>query len=470
MMLLTRRRFLATATAALAVPAVPRPPAAAATQREVALRAQTAEVSLVGAPHPDTAVWSFGGSVPGPTIRAARGHPLRIAVDNALETPTSVHWHGLRVPNAMDGVPGLTQAPIRPGERFLYEFAPPDSGSYWYHAHQRGYEQVARGLYGPLIVEEPEPYPVDREVVWALDDWRLTGEAAIVDDFGHPRHASHGGRIGNTVTINGRLPEELHLAPGERVRLRILNTATARIFALSFGAVTPTVIALDGQPVTPHVPADGRVVLGPAMRADVVLDAPRTPGTSVTVVDEGNPRQRYRVTALTVRDAPAKPPRGPVASLPPNDLPEPDLARAERHTLRLTGGAMGGMQGARLNGRWMQPRELMQAGMFWALNDRAGGELDAPPLLRLGRGRSHLVELVNETAWPHPMHLHGHHFRVLSRDGRSEPHRPWRDTVLVNPRERVEIALVADNPGRWLVHCHILDHQASGMVGVAEVS
>lgn len=465
---LSRRAFLAASTASALLPALPRALHAAPTS--ITLWAQPAELSLVGPQYPKTAAWTFDGSAPGPTIRAVRGERLQITVENGLDNPTSVHWHGLRVPNAMDGVPGLTQPAIQPGETFHYEYELTDAGTYWYHAHQRGYEQVARGLHGALIVEEPEAYPVDRDVTWVLDDWRLTREAAIVDDFGHPMHASHGGRIGNTVTINGRLPEELRLAPGERVRLRIVNTATARIFSLDFGTITPTVIALDGQPVTPHTPDGGRVVLGPAMRADLVLDAPRTPGASVTVVDDSRPQQTYRVTAITIVDEPAKAARGPIPRLPDNALPEPDIGKAERHRLVLTGGAMGGMTGAQVRGRWLDPREMMQAGLFWAVNGTAADAVDSAPLLRLNHGGHHLVEIVNETVWPHPLHLHGHHFRVLSRDGRPEPHRPWRDTVLVGPQERVEVALVADNPGKWLLHCHILEHQASGMMGVVEVA
>jgi FtsP/CotA-like multicopper oxidase with cupredoxin domain len=473
----TRRRFLAAGGAAGALGALPAVARAAAADQpvRVTLEAAPATQAIVGPGYPATAVWGFNGGVPGPEIRVRRDAPLAVAVRNALSAPTSVHWHGLRIANAMDGVPGLTQPAIAPGATFDYAYRPPDAGTYWYHSHQRGYEQVARGLYGALIVEEPEPYPADREAVWVLDDWRLTRQAAIAEDFGHRMQASHAGRIGNTVTLGGRLPEELRLAPGERVRLRIVNVATARIFALGFGALPVHVIALDGQPVTPHAPAGGRVRLGPAQRADLVLDAPREPGRSVTVVDDANPRQAYRVTAVTVADRPARGPHGPVAGLPDNALPEPDLERADRRRVVMTGGAMGRMSGARVDGRWLEPRQLMRAGAFWALNDRAQvGETaaiaEAAPLLRLKRGGHYRIAFVNETRWPHPMHLHGHHFRVLSRRGQAVAHRPWRDTVLLDPGDTVETALVADNPGRWLLHCHILAHQATGMAGVVEVA
>src|SRR3546814_487922 len=194
------------------------------------------------------------------------------SVENLLEEETTVHWHGVRVPNAMDGGPHLTQKPIAPGETFLYEFDGPDAGTYWYHPHQRGFGQVGRGLYGALIIEEREPVAVDRDIIWMLGDWRLGDDAQIVDDFGNRMEMSMAGRIGNTVTINGQLPTPLQVRSGERVRLRLFNAANARIFALVFRDHRPFIIAMDGQPVEPHEPPNGRVLLGPAMRLDLMLD------------------------------------------------------------------------------------------------------------------------------------------------------------------------------------------------------
>src|SRR5690606_12053344 len=219
---------------------------------------------LVGDPYPETDVWGYEGTVPGPQLRFRQGERLRIELENLLPQPTTVHWHGIRLPNAMDGVPYLTQAPVKAaGGRFLYEFALPDAGTFWYHPHLGSPEQVGRGLYGALIVEEPEPPAIDRDLVWILDDWRLDREARIVESFGNFMDASHAGRIGNTVTVNGRLRETFGLAAGERIRLRLVNAANARIFALDFQGHDPVVIALDGHPLTPHKPANGRIVLGP---------------------------------------------------------------------------------------------------------------------------------------------------------------------------------------------------------------
>src|SRR3546814_497741 len=191
----------------------------------------------------------------------------------------------MRVPNAMDGVPHLTQRPIAPGERFVYEFDAVDAGTFWYHPHQNGSVQVGRGLYGPLIVEEAEPITVDRDITWVLDDWRLQKDASISDSFGNMMDTGMAGRIGNTVTVNGRVPDTFAVRAGERVRLRLINAANARIFGLEFDGHRPTVIALDGQPVEPHGPADGRFVLGPAMRADLVIDMTGAPGDRFRVTD-----------------------------------------------------------------------------------------------------------------------------------------------------------------------------------------
>jgi len=176
----TRRRFLQTGAASSALMAGwPRDPQAElADPSSVDLRAGPARVALVGEGYPETPVWAFNGSVPGPIIRAVQGERLQIAVTNELAEPTTVHWHGLRVPVGMDGVPYLSQPPIEPGETFAYAFELPDAGTYWYHPHINSSEQVGRGLYGALIVDEPEPPEVDRELLWVLDDWRLEQDAS----------------------------------------------------------------------------------------------------------------------------------------------------------------------------------------------------------------------------------------------------------------------------------------------------
>ena len=420
-------------------------------------------------------MWSYNGAVPGPEIRVRQGDRLRVTVENQLAEETTVHWHGLRVPNAMDGVPHLTQRPIAPGEGFVYDFDVPDAGTYWYHPHQRSFEQVGRGLYGPLIVEEREPIQVDRDVTWVLDDWRLLPDAQISDDFGNFMDSSHNGRVGNTVTVNGRILESFPVRAGERVRLRLINAANARIFGLEFQDHRPTVVALDGQPVEPYELADGRVVLAPAMRADLVIDMSGDPGARFTVADTFYPGLEYRLLDLVYSDEPPLRPHSLEAPLrlATNTQPEPDLATAERHEVSFGGGMMGGMMnsGGMMGGGMMggMMRGMQHAGI-WSINGVAATGHVMEPFLTLQRGGSYVLAMHNDTAWHHPMHLHGHSFRVIARDGQPTRYREWQDTVLMAPRERVEIAFVADNPGDWMFHCHILEHQAGGMMGVVRVA
>ena len=482
---LSRRLFLKASvigTAGLALPAVLLPQAWSSSVREFSLRATPGRVRLVPEPYGETQAWSYNGTVPGPEIRVRQAERVRVAVENGLAEETTVHWHGLRVPNAMDGVPHLTQPPIGPGERFVYEFDAIDAGTFWYHPHQRSTEQVGRGLYGPLIIEETNPPRVDREITWVLDDWRLTPAASISGGFGNGHDVSHAGRIGNTVTINGRVPAAFPVRSGERIRLRLINAANARIFGLDFQDHQPTLIALDGQPVAPHPPAAGLVFLGPAMRADLILDMTGAPGMRVPVVDRFYGNWPYRLLELSYADAPLRKvtPEWPV-DLAPNPLPEPDLPQARRHEVVFNGGMMGGMvmmeMGGSMGASGRGGMGMMAGGMMgmmdgkgvWFVNGKAADGHVLEPVLTLERDRTHLVAITNATAFHHPIHLHGHSFRVISRNGAPTRHREWQDTVLMAPRERAEIAFVADNPGDWMFHCHILEHQAGGMSSVIRV-
>ncbi|WP_428395073.1 multicopper oxidase family protein [Lichenicoccus sp.] len=420
-----------------------------------------AAVRMIGGETPATELWTYDRLAPGPIIRLPQGKPFHAAVENRLAQSTTVHWHGIRLPNAMDGIPGLTQKPIPPGGRFDYAFTPPDAGTFWYHSHDNGLEQIGRGLAGALLIEEAVPPTVDRDLVWTLQDWRLDPDAQIVPGFDNRMEAAMDGRVGNTVTINGRLPATLAVRAGERVRLRLLNAAIARILALRFEGHRPVIVALDGQPCDPHEPADGRILLGPAMRVDIMLDMQGEPGRTYQVVDDFYERLSYTLTRLAYDQAtPLRPhPLAATRQLPPNPVPRPELGSAVLQEVRLQGGMMSGM------GR-------MMGGGTWAINDRSmtgDGSMSMPPLLRIARGRSCILDFRNETAWWHPMHLHGHSFRVLSRNGAPVPHDAWGDTVLVRPREHVRVAFVADNPGTWLLHCHVMEHQDGGLMTTIDV-
>ena len=468
----TRRRFLQAGAAASALVASSRFGMRSAAAAEIDLTAGKTTVPLVGEGYPDTDVWAFNGQVPGPVIRARQGERLRVAVSNALSEPTTVHWHGLRVPVGMDGVPRLSQPPIEPGETFVYDFELKDAGTYWYHPHINSSEQVGRGLYGALIVDEIDPPAVDRELLWVLDDWRLDQKAAI-EPFGNMHDASHNGRIGNSATINGAIRDVEPVRAGERIRLRLINVANARTFGLKFHDLDPWVIALDGQPVEPHRLGDQSLTLGVGMRADLIIDMTGEPGSGGLVVDgHYGPNFAYELIRFSYDDTVAIQDRSGAApsALPPNPISEPDLASAEHHRLVFEGGAMGGMTGAMMGDRRMGIRELAGKGRLWAINGRVPDEIyNEPPLLRAVRGGSQVIELINRTAFEHPIHLHGHSFRIIKRNGQDEPYQPFRDTVLLGVDETIEIAFVADNPGQWMFHCHVLEHQGSGMMGVVEV-
>lgn len=436
------------------------------------LRAAPATQSLGEKFAVPTAIWGYDGASPGPVLRYRQGETLDVDVANALPAPTTVHWHGLRVPIDMDGVPYISQKPIEPGARFRYRFALPDAGTYWYHPHFRSHEQVTRGLYGALIIDEVQPPQVDHDWPWVLADWLVDNEGAVRTDFEDPRDMSHAGRIGNVVTLNGHMamhtqadPAPLSARAGERIRLRLINAASARIFVLQFNGVTPTIVAFDGQPVAPHpVPPNG-IVLGPAMRADVMLDVPA--GT-VRVIDRADPRRPYTVREISGAGTAVS--RGPVVALPPNPLPEPELSKAVRHKVVLEGGARGQLRSARVGGKEVPIQTLVREhGMAWAMNGIANAEHNHDPLITLKRGSSCIVTIDNQTEWPHPMHLHGMAFRVLSVNGTPTRYREWRDTVFVVPKGSVEIAFVAESPGDWMFHCHILQHQQGGMMASVRV-
>lgn len=464
---LSRRSLLLAGSAVALAPLLPfRRASATPAVIEKTRVAAPGRVPLVGAPYPETDVWCYDGSVPGPEIRLRQGDRIRVVAENRLPEDTTIHWHGVRVPNPMDGAPYVTQPPIQSGKNFTYEFTVPDAGTYWYHPHAHSAEQIGRGLMGAFVIEERDPPLVDRDVVWVLGDFRLRSDASIDGDFDNPMETAMAGRIGNTVTINGRVPGRFPARSGERIRLRLINAAAARIFGLEFKGHRPIVVAYDGQPVEPHAPEGGRVILAPAQRIDLILDMIGRPGQTMPVQDTFYERLSYRLVDFSYGDEPPvrAQPFAPPAKLPRNTMPEPDIANAHRNDVTLTGGMMSGtgMGGG-----------MMGGGSMWAMNGvamPAGDMRHMKPILMLARGKSYVLAIDNKTAWYHPIHLHGHSFRVITRNGRPTKYREWRDTVLMPPREQAEIAFVADNPGDWMFHCHILAHQDGGMMSMIRVA
>lgn len=420
------------------------------------VRASAASTDLGGGLRLST--WAYEDQVPGPTLRVVLGDTLRVHFRNDLAEPTTIHWHGVRVPNPMDGVPGVTQPPIPPGGTFLYEFTPKDAGTFWFHPHVRSSEQVERGLHGVLVVEDPASTPFHRDSVWVLDDWKLEASGALDERFVTRHDLMHDGRWGNVITANGRVDTTIDARPGERIRIRMLNVANGRVFAPEFPGLKPTVVALDGMALPAPIPAD-RLELAPGNRADLDLVVPtELAGREVVVADRFS-RQRPPLVRLRVSGDAVPAREGVVAS---GYVPEwkRALALPPRHVFRLN---------ARQGGPY---------GVEWTINDRVmrhehiDGHQHHGPLNEypLDLGRFVKLRFVNESSRLHPMHLHGTFFRVLARNGLPVDERAWRDTVLLRPREAVDIGLVPLDPGRWMMHCHILEHAESGMMSLLNVA
>lgn len=470
-----RRDFLRLSTAAAALSAVPLPlrAALAAERPPFQLTAGTFQQPIVP-DGPGLAFWGFNGRTPGPLLRYRRGERVRIAYRNQLPAPSAIHWHGLRVPNAMDGVPFVTQDPVAPGGEFAYEFTARDSGTFWYHPHQNSYEQVPRGLYGAFIVDEDKPPQVDEDIVWVLSDVKLGPDGQLMEDYGRILDLANEGRLGNRVLVNGELAGAARVIAARRhrrLRLRLINAASARVFNLALSGHEMLVIAYDGQAVAPHVPEV--LTLGPGMRADLIVDCRHDGPASFPLTDTGH-RGMGEVGRLVYADSKAQrsKPLADSVRLAGNHLPEPDLGKATDHYIVFQGGMRGAPVIGVVDGKPSRIQDIMERqGLAWTMNFTAEHEhaLMHEPLLYLKSGEHVVLRMINETDYAHPMHLHGHFFRVVAIDGRKTRHQEWRDTVMMAPRQTVDVAFVADNPGQWMFHCHILDHAAGGMMGTIAI-
>ncbi len=438
-------------------------PARAAAGRQV-LQAKPAPLDLGGEFPAPTPGWAYGGRVPGPVVRARQGDWVDVMLQNDLPQSTTVHWHGVRIDNAMDGVPGLTQQAVKPGETFAYRFLAPDAGTFWYHSHQRSWEQMARGLHGLLVVEEREPPAVDSDLLFAADDWLLQKDGALAEaSFGDLHDWAHAGRLGNWLTINGTSHPKLEIPAGGRVRLRCANVANARTLAFDVAALEARVVALDGQPLAAPAKAEERMELAPGQRTDLIFDVPDQAGATIPI-HEISTRDRIKATTMTIVPHAVPVGRPPLEAvvLPANPLSgDLELNQALNLDLVMEGGAMGGLTEAVYQGKKQGIRELAAQKRVWAFNGVS--DLPEAPFVDLPRGRIVTLHMINQTAWPHAIHVHGHHFRVIERDGVRVDEPAWRDTELVRRGERTRIAFAADNPGSWLIHCHMLEHQAAGM-------
>lgn len=448
---LTRRGFLALSAGA-GLAAVAGCGGGGAPAAPPSLRLQPAPMTLDLAGRP-ARTWGYG-TVPGPEIRLRAGDTLRVRVDNGLPDDTTVHWHGLAPPNAMDGVPGITQDPVQPGASFTYAFPTPVAGSFMYHAHVG--MQLDRGLYGPLVVEpRDEPLAYDREYTLLLDDWAdgLDDDPAHADHGGRPAEAavdpdpatavSFGGRSYPLVLVNGRPPDDppvLEGRPGDRIRLRVMNVAADTGFRFAVAGHRLTVTHTDGMPVEPLV-VDA-LQLGMGERYDVLVHLDQGGGAwQVGVAPEGGPGWGRAVLRYT---------GSPVSAAPASDVWVPEL---------------GGRLPAYEELVSLEPLPAGHPDRVFDLaldGTRIGGQSypDADPLA-VAEGERVRLTLRNTGAKWHPMHLHGHHFQVLTGSGRG----PVKDTVAVPARGGVvTIDFLATNPGRWLFHCHNHHHMEDGMV------
>ncbi|MBF6487242.1 transcription termination factor Rho [Nocardia otitidiscaviarum] len=453
---------------------------ATALVEEVTLRAEPQTVDLAGV---RARTWSYG-PLPASEIRVRKGETLRAEVINDLPAPTTVHWHGIALRNDMDGVPDMTQAPIAPGSSFRYEFTVPDAGTYFFHPHVG--VQLDRGLYGPLIVEDPaDGSDYDLEAVVVLDDWldgvdgrdpdqelrRLRDAGMAGMGMGGGGHGGMGetsmdgmgmggdpnlplGADGGDVEypyylLNGRVgddPVTFTGRPGQRMRLRIVNAGSDTAFRVAVGGHRLRITHSDGFRVQP-VTTDS-VLVGMGERYDAIIDL--ADGVFPLVAGaEGKTGQAFAL----IRTGGGSPP-------PPNIRP------AELNSPPLTADALSAAEAVRPARRI--PDRILDVVLgsdmreyTWTVNGKAFPDTDP---LEVTEGERVRLRFVNRTMMAHPMHLHGHTYQVVTSTGTG----PRKDTSLVLPMRTVEVDFDANNPGRWMTHCHNIYHGEAGMM--AELS
>ncbi len=402
------------------------------------------------APGKTVDAWGFNRQLPGPVLKAKKGDTLVVRVKNNLPEPTIIHWHGIRLPAAMDGT-GEVQKPIAPGEEFEYRFVVPDAGTFWYHSHANETVQMERGMYGALIVEDDTDPVVDRERVLLFDDMKLTADHKFTGPgwFGERWVESHMGREGNTMLINGREMPVLELAGGQLERWRLINASSARYVNLSLGGKPFRMIGTDGGLLeTPRTMTE--YLLAPGERIDAVV-GPFEEGDNFAIESlayKGN----HGVTKQpeTFGRAAVGAPLPSRAFIPEQLRTIEPLATREAPVTRKIDLSLG---------------LSLQNGADFLINRERHG-LDQPVKV----GELQIWEVNNKTMMHHPFHLHGFFFQVLEADGQAPAYRAWKDTVNIPPFGKIKIAWLPDNrPGMWMYHCHILEHHATGMMANFEV-
>jgi FtsP/CotA-like multicopper oxidase with cupredoxin domain len=461
-------------TATGAHPSLPTIPRAASTGRVSTYTLEAAPVTLsLGGKTVST--WAYNGGVSGPTLRLTEGDTLKVTVKNRLPQGqgTTIHWHGVPLINAMDGVPDATQHPIASGQDFVYTFVVPTAGTYFYHSHVG--LQLDRGLYGPLIIDPThETMSYDQDFVLLLDDW-LDGLPGTPDDAMQKLIAGGDqmGRMGGTGTtsgmsstsvppdityplylINGRgsnQPTELKVTRGDKVRLRFINSSAATIYHVALQGHAMTVTHTDGQAVEP-VEVDA-LRIGMGERYDVLVTA-NNPGVwQLAAKVEGAPGMvralmSYKGSVTTHPPAIYQPAeltgkmlRYVMLKAAPGLVVPPAYTPDQTVPIQLSGG----------NGQYV-----------WKLNDEV-----FPKAQQIAIQRNKLINfpMQNMSMMPHPMHLHGHFFQLDNGTGRG----PLKDTVLVDPMQSLTVNWISDNPGIWAFHCHNAYHMGAGMMRFVSV-
>ncbi|MCK6547023.1 multicopper oxidase family protein [Myxococcota bacterium] len=427
---------------------------------EVELEAKVAEIELAEGRR--VTMWTYGGVLPGPRIEAKVGDTIRVRFTNALPEATTIHWHGLRVANAMDGV-HLVQSPIAPGASFTYELVVPDAGTFWYHPHVRSDEQVERGLYGTIVVRgahEPETTS-DQTIV--LDDVLVDPSSWQLEGFDASMMQVMLGRQGNVILANGRAHPVFDVVPGGLHRFRFVNASNARYFRLALPGRSMTLIATDGGLLGAPRTID-ELLLVPGERAEVLVATSATDGPLTWTgldYDRGHMTSGFPDLPLFVtRPAATEPVATPAMPTTLGDVPELGAATVMRE-LVLREEMMGSSGGHGGHGSGAA------SGLTFSINDETYP--DATPLSAV-LGTVEEWSIVNDSEMDHPFHLHGFRFQIVEARGAAPAFRAWRDTINIPANETVRIRVpLEDHAGRWMFHCHILEHAERGMAGELEV-
>jgi FtsP/CotA-like multicopper oxidase with cupredoxin domain len=446
-------------------------------------------------------MYGFNGQHPGPLIDVRKGVTIVVQFHNGIDQPSAIHWHGVRLDNRFDGVPGVTQDAVAPGGTFTYVVRFRDSGIYWYHPHVREDIQQDLGLYGNMLVRSTAPgylAPVNREQVLMLDDLLMDDDGLTPWGASAPTHALMG-RFGNVMLVNGEPRYALDVKRGEVVRFYLTNASNARLFNLSFPGARMKVVASDVGKFEREEWVSS-VVIAPAERYVVDVEFSRPGSTSfvnrIQALDHMfgtfSP-ETDTLGVVRVSDVPASPRyEAEFAALRRNADVVAELApyrslfdAKPSHSLVLTMRTQGlpaavsnMLIGINAPVEWNDGMAMMNwvatgKEVSWVLRDPATGKENMAIDWRFRVGQVAKIRVFNDPssshAMDHPLHLHGQRFLVVSRDGVPATNLVWKDTAIIPTGETVDLLVDMANPGRWMIHCHIAEHLGAGMMGVFTV-